>query len=161
MKEYKPIPKVEEVEPIERENAFGAYLMMFATIAIGLPLPIINILAAVIYHLTNKNKGDFVRFHSLQSMLSAIFIGIFNLLCISIVVYSLFYTEFEIQKRFLGLGICFIIVNLFYITLSIMGAARAKKGRMYYFPFFGKLAYMMAFQIRSKKNNTEENQPPI
>jgi len=56
----------------EREDAMGAYLMMFAAVAVALPLPIINLIAAIVYYFTNKNKSPFIHFHSLQSLLAQI-----------------------------------------------------------------------------------------
>ena len=47
--EYAPIIQPEEIPTRVREDAMGAYLMMFGALAAGLPLPIINLLAAVIY----------------------------------------------------------------------------------------------------------------
>ena len=32
----------------------GAYLMMFASLAIGLPIPLVNLIASVIYFLVNR-----------------------------------------------------------------------------------------------------------
>ena len=44
---YAEIPQPEEVSTREREDAMGAYLMIFGALAAGLPLPIINLIAAV------------------------------------------------------------------------------------------------------------------
>jgi len=50
----------------------GAYLMMFATLAVGLPLPLINLVAAFIYLYINRKTSRFVHFHALQSLYSQI-----------------------------------------------------------------------------------------
>ncbi|MCH8319303.1 MAG: hypothetical protein IIA88_12580, partial [Bacteroidetes bacterium] len=42
---YLPVPQPDEIPTREKEDAMGAYLMMFAAIAAGLPLPIINLIA--------------------------------------------------------------------------------------------------------------------
>jgi len=41
--EYYPLQQPEDISEREKEDAMGSYLMMFAAVAIGLPLPIINI----------------------------------------------------------------------------------------------------------------------
>ncbi len=70
--EYYPIPQPDEISVREKEDAMGAYMMMFASAGIGLPLPIINLIAALIYYYVNKDKGRFVRFNTLQSFFSPI-----------------------------------------------------------------------------------------
>ncbi len=72
MTEYYPLEQPEEIETRIREDAMGAYLMMFGALAAGLPLPIINLIAAVVYYYINKGKSRFVRFHALQSLYSQI-----------------------------------------------------------------------------------------
>ncbi len=69
---YYPIEQVEDISMRDREDAMGAYLMMFAALAAGLPLPILNLIAAVIYYYVNKGKSRFVKFHALQSLYSQI-----------------------------------------------------------------------------------------
>jgi len=70
-KKYHPVEQPDEIPIREREDAMGAYLMMFAALAAGLPLPIINLIAALVYFYINKGKSRFVRFHSLQSLFFA------------------------------------------------------------------------------------------
>ncbi|MDI3527939.1 MAG: hypothetical protein PWR03_2123 [Tenuifilum sp.] len=40
--EFYPIPQPDEVSDIEKDDAMGAYFMMFATTGLGLPLPILE-----------------------------------------------------------------------------------------------------------------------
>ena len=41
---FHPLPQPNEVSSREREDGMGAYLMMFASLGVGLPLPIINLI---------------------------------------------------------------------------------------------------------------------
>jgi len=75
---YHPLPQPDEIEVRVREDAMGAYFMMFATAAIGLPLPVLNLVAAIIYYFINRDKGRFVRFHTLQSLYSQIPVSLLN-----------------------------------------------------------------------------------
>ena len=43
------LPQPHEIPKRDREDAMGAYLMMFAAWGAGLPLPLLNLLAAIIY----------------------------------------------------------------------------------------------------------------
>ena len=69
---YYPLPQPDEIPVREREDAMGSYFMMFAALAAGFPLPIINLIAAIIYYYLNKSKSRFVHFHTLQSLISQI-----------------------------------------------------------------------------------------
>ena len=60
------IPQPDQITQSEKDSAMGAYMMMFVTWAIGLPLPFLNIIAAIIYHFMNKKESRFVAFHSFQ-----------------------------------------------------------------------------------------------
>ena len=152
--EFHPIPQPEEVSEREKQDAMGAYLMMFATTALGLPLPIVNMSASVVYFFVNKSKGRFVQFHSLQSMYSQIPVSLLNSYLIVWAVY-IFANDAAFTNVFWGLLITAGIFNLFYFIFSIIGAVKAYHGRFYYFLFFGKIAYIQAYKI---KNETEVKQ---
>ena len=152
------VPQPAEVGKRDREDGMGAYLMMFASTAIGLPLPIINSIAAIVYYFTNRKKSPYVHFHALQSLLSQIPTSILNagLIFWSIRIWvteSLIYNDY-----FKGYLIAVIIANLIYFIFSIIAAVRAYKGRIYYMILFGPVAYNVAFKKRVEKQYT--NKPP-
>jgi hypothetical protein len=62
---YHPLPQPDDISIREKEDAMGAYLMMFAAHAIGLPLPIISLVAAIIYLYLNRKTSRFV--HCIRS----------------------------------------------------------------------------------------------
>lgn len=139
---YHPLPRPSELTEREKEDAMGGYLMMFASLAAGLPLPVVNLIAAVVYYFINRNKSRFIHFHALQSLLTQIPVSMLNGVFVLTTI-----NAFIIQERsmpssnylwFLGVvG----IVNFIYFVFSIVAAIRARKGRMYYFVFFGKVCY--------------------
>lgn len=157
--EFYPIPQPEEVTEREKQDAMGAYLMMFATTAIGLPLPIINMIASIVYFFVNKSKGRFVQFHSLQSMYSQLPVSILNS-------YLVIWAIVNIAKNhpftniFWGLMITAAIFNLLYFIFSIVGAVKAYRGQFYYFLFFGRLSYIQAYKVKEEKMNQRTNIPP-
>lgn len=59
--EYHPLPQPEEIEVRVREDAMGAYFMMFATTAMGLPLPFLNLVAWTIVNFAKDH--DFTSFY--------------------------------------------------------------------------------------------------
>ena len=164
---FVPLPQPDEVSIRERDDAMGAYLMMFAAVASALPLPIINLLAAIIYYYVNRKKSRFVHFHALQSLLSQLPTTFMNwgLLYWGIRIWLL--GTLEVTDVFMGYLFMTIIANLLYFVFSLLAAVRARKGRMYYFLFFGKLSYQIVFSVNSKINyageqeRTAKNKPPF
>ncbi len=118
----------------------GAYLMMFAAWGISLPLPVLNLVAAVIYHFVNRKNSRFVAFHSFQSTLSQIPVTIVNVILVGWIVRNIV-AERGFDRSFLAYLMFMIVVNLLYVILSLVGMVRARKGRFYYMPLFGRIAF--------------------
>ncbi len=161
MANYLPVPQPEDVPIREREDAMGAYFMMFASLAAGLPLPIINLIAAVIYLYVNKSKSRFVHFHSLQSLYSQLPTSLMNAVLVFWSVQIFILENFEINDAYKGYVLTVVLANLVYFVFSIIAAIRARKGRFYYFAVFGKLAYHQAYRERPEDLDQPVNQPPI
>ena len=158
--EYHPLPQPGEIETRVREDAMGAYFMMFAAGAIGMPLPIINLIAATVYYFVNRSKGRFVRFHTLQSLYSQIPVTLLNIGLIAWLITNLV-REYPFESMFWGYLVMTATANLVYFIFSIVGAVRARKGRFYYFLFFGRLAYQQVYRIRPETDKGEAvNRPP-
>ncbi|HPD95182.1 MAG TPA: DUF4870 domain-containing protein [Tenuifilaceae bacterium] len=158
--ELYPIPQPTEISEREKEDAMGAYLMMFASAALGLPFPIFNLIASVIYYFVNKSKGRFVQFHSLQSLYSQLPVSILNSI---LVIWALinWIKNHPFTNLFWGLLFTAIIFNIVYFIFSIVGAVKAHNGRFYYFLFFGKLSFIQAYRKKdAPKANELVNEPP-
>lgn len=134
--------------------------MMFATAALGLPLPILNLVAAIIYYFVNKSKGRFVQFHTLQSLYSQIPVTLLNLGLVVWIITNLV-KEYTFTEVFWGYVVMVAVANLVYLIFSIIGAVQSRKGYFYYFLFFGKVAYAQVFRVREDKDaGPRVNQPP-
>ncbi|MDT8433125.1 MAG: DUF4870 domain-containing protein, partial [Bacteroidales bacterium] len=158
--QYHPLPQPDELDVREREDAMGAYFMMFATAALGLPLPILNLVAAIIYYFVNRSKGRFVQFHTLQSLYSQIPVTLLNLGLVVWIITNLV-KEYAFSEVFWGYVVMVAVANLVYLIFSIVGAVQARKGYFYYFLFFGKLAYAQVYRVREEKDaGSRVNQPP-
>ncbi|MBN2572012.1 MAG: DUF4870 domain-containing protein [Ignavibacteriales bacterium] len=157
---YHPIPQPDEIPIREREDAMGAYFMMFASLAGGIPFPLINLIASFIYYFLNKSKSRFVHFHSHQSLTSQIPVSVLNAIAIVWGI-LLIVNNFHITRDFITYLIAIGIVNLVYFIFSIIAAVKARKGKFYYFIFFGKWAYHVAYKIKDQKLSSENiNKPP-
>lgn len=156
---YHPVQQPDEISLREKDDAMGSYLMMFASFAIGLPLPIINLIAAVIYYFTNKGKSRFVDFHITQSLLSQIPTTLLNAVLIGWII-RIFVFHYDLTDLFKGYAIMVVAANLVYLIFSIIGAAKAHKGRYYYFILFGPWAYHITHKVKATDPNSELNTPP-
>lgn len=158
--EYHPLPQPEEIEVREREDAMGSYFMMFATAALGLPLPILNMIAAIVYYYVNRSKGKFVQFHTLQSLYSQIPVTLLNIALVVWVIINLV-KDLDFTEVFWGYVIMTAIANIIYLIFSIIGAVKARNGLFYYFLFFGKAAYAQVYRVREEKTSSQPaNKPP-
>lgn len=157
--EFYPIPQPEEVTEREKQDAMGAYLMMFATTALGLPLPIVNMIASIVYFFVNRSKGRFVQFHSLQSMYSQFPVSILNSYLVIWAIANVV-NDNPFTNVFWGLLITAGVFNLFYFIFSIIAAVKAYRGQFYYFLFFGRLAYIQVYKMKEESNNQAINLPP-
>lgn len=157
------LPQPSEIPYKEKEKALAAYLMMFATAALGLPFPLLNLVASVIYYYFIKESSRFVRFHSLQSLISQIPISILNgiLVIWTIRIFLKFEVLGDFNEIYWGYLISLVLFNIIYIVFSLIAAFKAYNGRMYYFMFFGRIAYKEAFEKDfDAKKPSVVNKPP-
>jgi uncharacterized Tic20 family protein len=158
---YYPVPQPDELTTKEKDDATGGYLMMFAALGAGLPLPIINLIASIIYYYTNKSNSRFVQFHTYQALLSQIPLTLLNAVCMGWGLRIFLSEEWHFTSVFAGYLSMLIVANLTYIVFGIISAVKASKGRMYYYWIFGRIAYEKIFAIRPETNQEQMmNQPP-
>ena len=72
-----PVKEI-QVYPHEYEKASNSYLMAVVSIIAGLPLPIINLIAAIGYYLGQRKSTYFVRWHCIQSIIGQALVIPFN-----------------------------------------------------------------------------------
>jgi uncharacterized membrane protein len=158
--EFYPLPQPQDLTTREKEDAMGGYLMMFAALGAGLPLPIINLIAAVIYYYVNKTNSRFVRFHTLQALISQIPTTMMNAVALSWGLRIYFSDSWHFNDVYKGYLVMDVIANLLYFIWGIVGAVKARKGQFYYFILFGKIAYTSVFRIREQEEKQIVNTPP-
>jgi len=158
---YHPIPQPEEISIREREDAMGSYLMMFAALAVGLPFPSLNLIAAIIYYFVNRSKGRFVHFHILQSLYSQIPTTLLNVGLVAWLLNMFLNDIFMFDDVFKAYVLLVVTVNLAYFIFSIIAAVKARKGQFYYFMFVGKIAFKQVYTFNAEKEQkTKINKMP-
>jgi uncharacterized membrane protein len=160
--EFYPLPQPEDIPEREKEDAMGAYLMMFAAVAVGLPLPVINLIAAIIYYFINRKKSRFIHFHCLQALLSQIPTTIINWVAV-IWAGMILFTELTLSETFWAYVIFAGSVTVLYFIICMIASYKARQGKMYYLLFFGKVCYEVAFKVNPNQPVMSEpvNKPPF
>jgi uncharacterized membrane protein len=161
--EFYPLQQPEEIPEREKEDAMGSYLMMFAAVAIGLPLPIINLIASIIYYFINRKKSRFIHFHCLQSLLTQIPTTVINWVAVIWAV-TIFFTDRTTTEVFWAYVIFAGLSTTLYFIVSLVAAYKARQGKMYYFLFFGNIAYQAVYRVKASDNiqsSEPVNKPPF
>jgi uncharacterized Tic20 family protein len=158
------LPQPDEISEKARDDAMGAYLMMFAAWGIGLPLPFVGLIASIIYYFINKKESRFAAFHSYQSLLAHAFISLLNASVVIWAVVALISEKIKADMFFFSFLIFTIVWNLIYMVFSIIACVKARKGRFYYFLIAGRIAFNKFYspnaQAKENKEKTRENRPP-
>ncbi len=140
----------------------GAYLMMFASLAIGLPIPLFNLIASVIYFLVNRKTSPFVAFHSLQALLAHVPVVLLNAGVAGWLI-GLLVTGGAFGPPFFWYLSFTVLVNIAYIVWSIVALINARKGRFVYMPLAGRFSFGRYYGPKAEARRAPrqwENRPP-
>ena len=126
----------------EAETASSSYLMSLIAIIVGLPLPIVNLIATMIFYLGNRKSTYFVRWHCTQallSQLSMLFINSFGFWW----TISIIFTDETITSKYIAYIIAAIIFNLTEFIATIYTAIQTRKGIHVEWWFYGALTNLI------------------
>jgi uncharacterized Tic20 family protein len=156
------LPQPAELTEREKEDAMGAYLMMFAAWGAGFPLPMVGLIASIIYYYINKKTSNFAAYHSYQALLTHIPISIVNAAAVVWGIVLFVGHSHPYLRHYAAFCIFAAIWNALYMVFSIIACVKARKGRFYYFWVFGRLAFARYFIPRRGETSArdERNLPP-
>jgi len=126
----------------EQERASNIYLMSLAIVIVGLPLPIINFIATFFMYLSNRTKTWFIRWHSLQALLSQAAISCVN----GYGMYwslNIFFTDESISNPYIAYLITALLFNLMEFIGTVYAAVQTRSGYHVSFLFFGPLTDLL------------------
>lgn len=126
----------------EAEKASNSYLMSLIAVIAGLPLPIINLIATVIFYLGNRKGTYFVRWHCTQALLSQASLLIINTNGFWWTVGILF-SDGEVTNRYIAYMITAFLFNLVEFIATIYTAIQVRKGKHIEWWFYGDLTNMI------------------
>lgn len=122
----------------EAEAASNSYLMSLVAIIAGLPLPIVNLIATLIFYIGNRKSNYFVRWHCTQallSQLSMLFINSFGFWW----TISIIFTDDTITSKYIAYVFVAILFNLTEFIATIYTAIQTRKGIHVEWWFYGSL----------------------
>jgi uncharacterized Tic20 family protein len=126
----------------EAERASNSYLMSLIAVMSGLPLPIINLLASLIFFLGNRKGSYFIRWHCTQALLSQLSLLAINSTAFWWIVGILTAKE-DISSTFIAYLLTALLFNLAEFVSTVYAAIQTRKGKHVSFWFFGPLTQLL------------------
>jgi len=126
----------------ENEKASQSYLMSVIAIMVGLPLPIINLIATLLFYLNNKKSSYYIRWHCTQALLSQLTVLIIN----SGTFYwtlSIIFGDNEICNSYIAYLITVVIFNISEFIMTVYTAIQSKKGKHIEWFFWGDITNLI------------------
>lgn len=126
------------VSESDRERASNGYLMSVVALMIGMPLPILNLVATFVFFLAHRKSSYFVRWHCTQALFSQL-----SVLPINVVAFwwtiSILFAQSELTNTYIAYIITAFLFNLTEFITTIYTAAKVRKGVHLSWWFYGDI----------------------
>lgn len=126
----------------EAESASYSYIMSLIAIIAGVPIPILNLIATLIFYLGNRKSTYFVRWHCTQALLSQLSMLFINSYGFWWTI-SIIFTDAKITNNYIAYVIVVLIFNLIEFITTIYTASQVGKGKHIEWWFFGTLTNLI------------------
>lgn len=126
----------------EAEKASNSYLMSLIAVIAGLPLPIINLIATLIFYLGNRNGTYFVRWHCTQALLSQFSLLFMNSFGFWWTV-SIVFGDETVSNPYIAYMITVFLFNVVEFIATIYTAIATRKGQHVSWWLYGDLTNLI------------------
>lgn len=126
----------------EAEGASSSYLMSLVAIIVGLPLPIVNLIATLIFYLGNRKSTFFVRWHCTQALLSQFSMFLINSIAFWWTIAIIFSTD-VITNYYIAYILTVLLFNLTEFIATIYTAIQTRKGIHVEWWFYSELTNLI------------------
>ena len=126
----------------EAEKASTSYLMSLLALVVGLPFPIINLIATILFFLMNRKTTYFVRWHCTQALLSQCTLLMMNSYGFWWTV-SIFFGPESISNKYIAYLFVILIFNISEFIATIFTAIQTRKGKHVEWWFYGTLTKLI------------------
>ncbi len=111
----------------EMEKASNSYLMSLLALIVGAPLPIINLIATLIFYLGNRRSSFFVRWHCTQALMSQLSVFFLNSYGFWWTM-SIMFTDASISNEYVAYIITVGLFNVLEFVSTLYTAIEVRKG---------------------------------
>lgn len=122
----------------EAEKASNSYVMSLIAVIAGLPLPLINLAATLIFYLGNRKQTYFVRWHCTQALLSQSSLLVINTAGVAWSV-TLLVKSAPVTSNYIAYIIAVLIFNAAEFIATVDAAIKTRKGIHVQWFFYGNL----------------------
>lgn len=139
-----PAMRIEDVVPCEdeKERASGCYIMSLVAVMIGLPMPIINLLATGIFYFMSRKGSFFVRWNSIQALVSQVPLFVMNNILFWWTIRILFCFT-ELSSVYIAYFITVNLYNIYDFIETVHSAVNTRKGRIHKWYLYGTITDKM------------------
>lgn len=111
----------------EAESASNSYLLSLVLLVGGAPLPILNLLASVIFYFGARRSSPFVRWHCTQALLGQLVLIPVNSTFLWMTI-GLLFGHRELDDFYVGWGLVMLGLNAAELIASIYAAVKVRRG---------------------------------
>lgn len=111
----------------ESEKASNSYLMSLFAVIVGLPLPIINLVATFIFFMGNRKGTYFVRWHCTQALIAQLALLFANSFGFWWTIGIIFGDEM-LTNRYIAYMLTIVLFNIAELIGTIYSAIKTRKG---------------------------------
>lgn len=126
----------------EAEKASTSYLMSLLALVVGLPFPIINLIATILFFLMNRKSTYFIRWHCTQALLSQCTLLMMNSYGFWWTISIMFGPE-SITNKYIAYIFVILIFNISEFIATIYSAIQTRKGNHVEWWFYGTLTNLI------------------
>lgn len=116
--------------------------MSMIAIMVGMPLPVINLLATLLFYLGNRRASLFVRWHCMQALLSQLTIFAMNSIAFTWTMRILFGNLVPTDQYFAYL-FTIALFNIIEMVTTVIAASRVRNGKHVSWWFWGPLTHLV------------------
>jgi len=126
----------------ESEKASNSYLMSVVAVMVGLPFPVVNLLATAFFSLANPRSRYFVRWHCTQALISQVAMLSMNAPALYWTL-SIVFGDNTVTNAYLSYIITVVVFNILEFIATVYAAVQTRHGRHVVWWVFGPLTDMM------------------
>ena len=127
---------------METEKASNGYLMSMIGVMVGMPLPILNLLALLIFFFSNRKCSYFIRWHNMQTLISQCSLLLCNSVLFVWTIEILFYDKLA-NNTYFGYLFTVLLFHIVEFSMTISAAVRTRKGMHVQWWFSGALTQLL------------------